>query len=68
MPLPETVPKEWMKGEPDPPFYNGHKPEWHLAVIDDKVVGGVLGVDQPNFYVGWNPILSPKSSYGMFAF
>ena len=68
IPLPEAVPQEWMKGELDPPFYNGHKPKQHPAVVDDKVVEGVLGAVQPNLYVGCNPVLSPKSSYGMFAF
>ena len=54
-----------MKGEPNPRFHNSHKPQRHLAFVEDVAISGVI---QPNLHVGWNIILGPEENYGMRVF
>ena len=61
VPLPETVPEEWVKGEPDPRFHDSDKPKRHLAIVKDEAIVRAI---RSNLYVGRDMVQVPKDCYG----
>ncbi|XXG73543.1 hypothetical protein AAC387_Pa07g2446 [Persea americana] len=57
VPLPETVPKEWVKGEPDPCFHDSDKPKRHPAIVEDEAIVRAI---RSNLYVGRDMVQVPK--------
>ena len=57
VPLPETVPKEWVKREPDPRFHNSDEPKQHPAIVEDEAIVRAI---RSNLYIGRDVVQVPK--------